>query len=46
MNGYEKCIARKRRQAFASSLPETILGLGLIVISVAGFAGLCFMAGA
>ena len=46
MNAYEKHMRRRRRAEFMESLPETLLGLSLIALSIAGFIGLLILAGA
>jgi hypothetical protein len=45
MNRIERARRNNRRKQRLAALPETILGLGLIVISVATFVGIC-LAGA
>lgn len=42
MNRIEKARRNNRREQRMDALPSTILGLGLIVISVATFVGICW----
>ena len=43
MNRIDKARRNNRRQERMADLPATILGLGLIVISVATFVGICWV---
>jgi len=45
MTRIEQARRNNRRKERLAALPETILGIGLIVISVATFVGICLVGG-